>query len=111
MPVKARRSCVSADISKHVIWINSTDYLSTIRALKIHKILVDEFKYVDSGFLEFGRRGFGVSISVTGYSTIKELWADYNEAKELSKSIATTEAHETEAKELIIQLHGEGAEL
>lgn len=111
MPIKAKRSSVSADISMHTIWINSTDLKSTVRALKIHKILIDEFNYIDGAFLEHGRRGFGVSITVTGYSTIKELWADYNDAKEQSKEVPTTDEHISKARELIIELHGEGAEL
>ena len=37
------RSTVSADISQHVIWVNSTDFDSTVKAVKVHEILVNEF--------------------------------------------------------------------
>ncbi|WP_339385024.1 hypothetical protein [Vibrio crassostreae] len=58
------RSTVSADISLHVIWVNSTDFDSTVKAVKVHEILVNEFGYTDSLTLEQGNRGKGGSISV-----------------------------------------------
>ncbi|MCF7497049.1 hypothetical protein L3V35_18695 [Vibrio sp. L5-1] len=60
----AVRSTVSADISMHVIWVNSTDFYSTVKAVKVHEILVNEFGYTDSLILEEGNRGKGESISV-----------------------------------------------
>ncbi|MEZ8384444.1 hypothetical protein AB6C98_12290 [Vibrio splendidus] len=53
------RSTVSADISMHVIWVNSTDFYSTVKAVKVHEILVSEFGYTDSLILEEGNRGKG----------------------------------------------------
>ena len=55
------RSTVSSDISRHVIWVNSIDFDSTV---KEHEILVNEFGYTDSLILEEGNRGKGVSVSV-----------------------------------------------
>ena len=65
------RSTVSADISMHVIWVNSTDFDSTVKAVKVHEILVYEFGYTDSLTLEEGNRGKGVSISVCDFSNQK----------------------------------------
>ncbi|MEZ8734889.1 hypothetical protein [Vibrio sp. 10N.239.312.D08] len=48
------RSTVSADISMHVIWVNSTDFDSTVKAVKVHEILVNEFGYTDALILEQG---------------------------------------------------------
>ncbi|WP_246849073.1 hypothetical protein [Vibrio crassostreae] len=48
------RSTVSADISMHVIWVNSTDFDSTVKAIKVHEILVNEFGYTDALILEQG---------------------------------------------------------
>ena len=52
-------STVSADISMLVIWVNSTDFESTVKAVKVHENSVNEFGYTDSLILEEGNRGKG----------------------------------------------------
>lgn len=102
----ATRSSVSADISKHVIWINSTDLASTIRAVKIHEILMNEYGYTDGSMLEEGNRGEGISITVCNlYVTVKQMWEDYMCAKKQERSETTTDEHIKAAKEYLEQLY------
>ena len=100
------RSTVSADISMHVIWVNSTDFYSTIKAVKVHEILVNEFGYTDSLILEEGNRGKGVSISVCdNTATIKQMREDYAYAKKTERTIETTSEHRESAKALLSSLY------
>jgi hypothetical protein len=98
---KPPRSSVSADISKHTIWINCTDLKSAILAVKIHELLQTEFGYDDGAFLEYVHRSFGFSITVCGFSTVAELRADYAQAKQQARALATTPAHIATAKSLL----------
>ncbi|CAK2662652.1 conserved hypothetical protein [Vibrio crassostreae] len=102
----AVRSTVSADISMHVIWVNSTDFDSTVKAVKVHEILVNEFGYTDALILEQGNRGKGVSISVCDLTTtIKQMREDYAYAKKAERTIGTTSEHRTSAKALLSCLY------
>lgn len=97
------RSTVSADISMHVIWVNSTDFDSTV---KVHEILVNEFGYTDSLILEEGNRGKGVSVSVCdNTTTINQMREDYAYAKKTERTIDTTSKHHTSAKALLSCLY------
>ncbi|MEZ8859518.1 hypothetical protein [Vibrio sp. 10N.247.311.51] len=83
------RSTVSADISLHVIWVNSTDFDST-----------------DSLTLEEGNRGKGVSISVCdNTTTIKQMREDYAYAKKTERTRETTSEHRESAKALLSCLY------
>ncbi|MEZ9069144.1 hypothetical protein AB4564_18360 [Vibrio sp. 10N.222.51.E8] len=100
------RSTVSADISQHVIWVNSTDFDSTVKAVKVHEILVNEFGYTDSLTLEEGNRGKGVSISVCdNTTTIKQMREDYAYAKKTERTRETTSEHRESAKALLSCLY------
>ncbi|CAH7164014.1 hypothetical protein L8R85_25865 [Vibrio splendidus] len=100
------RSTVSADISMHVIWVNSTDFDSTVKAVKVHEILVNEFGYTDSLILEQGNRGKGVSISICdGVTIIRQVREDYAYAKKAERAIETTSEHRTSAKALLSCLY------
>ncbi|CAK1902832.1 conserved hypothetical protein [Vibrio crassostreae] len=100
------RSTVSADISMHVIWVNSTDFESTVKAVKIHEILVNEFGYTDSLILEEGNRGKGVSISVCDNTTIiKQMREDFAYARKKERTIKTTSEHRESAKALLSSLY------
>ena len=100
------RSSVSADISEKVIWINSTDFKSTVKAVKIHQILVEHFGYMASLILEESDRGEGVSLSVCGDETVKQMREDYAWAKGQERNEATTERHLSLAKDHLAQLYG-----
>jgi len=103
------RSSVSADISKHVIWVNSTDFESTVRAVKIHEMLIEEFGYTDGAMLEEGNLGKGVSITVCDSCvTVKQMREDYAYAKKQEREMTTTDKHKTKAKEWLEQLYGKG---
>jgi hypothetical protein len=102
MPV---RSTVSADISKNTIWINSTDFKSTVRAVKIHEELMTFFGYDDGYMLETSRRGAGVSIAVCNFETVVDMREDYALAKKKEPTITTTDKHIAKAKELLGQLY------
>lgn len=105
---KDNRSSVSADISKHVIWVNSTDFESTVRAAKIHEILIEDFGYTDGSMLEEGRLGKGVSIAVCdNCTTVRQMREDYAYAKKQERGVPTTEKHRASAKEWLEQLYGE----
>lgn len=95
------RSSVSADISKHTIWINSTDFDSTVKAVKIHACLKNEFGYDDGGCIEEGNAGKGISISVCGFNTVREMREDYALAKQQERTKETTEQHRVIARELL----------
>lgn len=101
------RSSVSADISESVIWINSTDLKSSIKAVKIHEILVKECGYSDGSMLEEGNIGKGISITVCDDSvTIKEMRKDYAYAKKQEQAEPTTDAHKARAQEFLDELYG-----
>ncbi|MFM2591288.1 hypothetical protein [Vibrio sp. TBV020] len=105
---KETRSSVSADISKHVIWVNSTDFESTVRAAKIHEILIEDFGYTDGSMLEEGHLGKGVSITVCdNTTTVKQMREDYAYAKKQEREVLTTDKHRASAKEWLEQLYGE----
>ena len=96
------RSSVSADIQSEVIWLNSTDLASTIRIVKIHEILVNDCGYTDSLILEEGKLGQGISLSVCDqHTTIKELRDSYRFARITERETATTDEHESCARELL----------
>ncbi|MGF1827482.1 hypothetical protein [Vibrio splendidus] len=96
------RSTVSADVSKSVIWINSTDLNSTIKAIKIHEILVNDIGYDDSSMLEQSNRGEGVSISVCDTTeTVNALRESYMYAKKEAAKVPTTEKHKELAADYI----------
>ncbi len=100
------RSTVSADISLNVIWVNSTDFDSTVKAVKVHEILVNEFGYTDSLIIEEGNRGKGVSISACdNTTTIKQMREDYAYAKKTERMIETTFEHRELAKVLLSSLY------
>lgn len=101
----AKRSSVSREISKSVIWISSTDYLSTIEAIKIHDILTEDIGYQDGSCLEVDDNGTGVSITVCSADTIKEMAENYMYAKRESKSVETTQKHKDLAIEYLDQLY------
>lgn len=102
------RSSVSADISKHVIWVNSTDFESTVRAVKIHEMLIEEFGYTDGSILEEGNLGKGVSITLCdSCTTVRQMREDYAHAKKQERDVLTTEKHRASAKELLNQLYGQ----
>ncbi len=102
------RSSVSADISKHVIWVNSTDHKSTVKAVKIHEILVEDLGYTDGLILEEGNVGQGVSITVCDSCvTVKQMREDYAYAKKQERNVTTTDKHEEKAKEWLELLYGE----
>ncbi|MCD6704794.1 hypothetical protein LT011_19410 [Vibrio cholerae] len=74
----AVRSSVSSTISENIIWINSSDFDSPVKAVKIHEILVDEIGYNDSLTLEQSDYGRGISIAVCARSaTVKQMRVDY----------------------------------
>lgn len=105
---KEPRSSVSVDISKHVIWVNSTDFESTISAVKILEMLIQEFGYTDDLILEEGHLGKGVSIAVCdNCTTVRQIRADYAYVKKQERDVLTTEEHRASAKELLKQLYGE----
>lgn len=99
------RSSVSADISKGVIWVNSSDFQSTVKIVKIHQILVEHFGYMDSSILEESDRGDGVSLSVLDGETIKQMREDYMYAKRLEPRLETTQAHVDLAKMYQSEIH------
>ena len=99
------RSSVSADISKHTIWVCSTDFKSTVKAVKIHERLISYFGYDDGCMLEEGNRGQGISITVCGFSTVRELQEDYAQAKREERDQETTEQHREKARTLLAQLN------
>lgn len=100
------RSTVSADVSKSVIWINSTDLNSTIKAIKIHEILVKDIGYDDSGMLEESDRGEGVSISVCDTTeTVNALRESYKYAKKEAANTPTTEQHKHLAAEYLAMFY------
>lgn len=102
------RSSVSADISEHVIWVNSTDFESTVRAVKIHESLIEEFGYTDGSILEESSLGKGVSITVCdNCTTVRQMREDYAYVKKQERGVPTTEKHRASAKELLIQLYGQ----
>jgi len=95
----AVRSTVSADISKHIIWINSTDFKSTIRVVKIHRILMRDWGYEDGFMIEEHSRGQGICLTVTDFNTIKEMREHYAYAKEDEKTEPTTPEDIAKARE------------
>ncbi|MFL7013564.1 hypothetical protein [Enterovibrio norvegicus] len=101
----AIRSSVSADISAEVIWVNSTDFKSTVKAVKIHQLLVEHLGYMDSSILEESERGEGVSLSVCDGETVKQMRDDYAWAKAQERNEATTEHHLSLAKDYLAQLY------
>jgi hypothetical protein len=101
------RSSVSADISKNVIWINSTDLNSTIKAVKIHEILVNDFGYTDGSMLEEGNHGKGVSITVCDCGvTVRQMREDYIFCKKQEPHNPTQPHHLSLAKEYLAQIYG-----
>lgn len=102
----AIRSSVSADISANVIWVNSTDFDSTVKAVKIHEILLDNFGYLDSSLLEESERGEGISISLCDGDTVRQMREDYAWAKNQERKEMTTVRHNSLAKEYLTQLYG-----
>ena len=100
------RSSVSADITKHTIWVCSTDFNSTVKAVKIHEKLISSFGYDDGLMLEEGNIGQGVSITVCDFRTIREMREDYALAKQEERNQETTEEHKSRARELLFQLYG-----
>ncbi|OEF49193.1 hypothetical protein A1OW_13415 [Enterovibrio norvegicus] len=104
--MKKVRSSVSADISKDVIWVNSTDYASTVKAVKIHEILMKDFGYTDGSILEEGNIGEGVSLTVCdSFWTVKEMREHYAAAKKQELTEPTTEQHEALAREFLDTLY------
>ncbi len=100
------RSTVSADISEHTIWINSTDFKSSVKAVKIHELLIKDFGYSDGSMLEEGRRGKGFSISVFDErETVKQMREDYACAKKLELTETTTPEHKRLAQEYLDNLY------
>ncbi|WP_439148156.1 hypothetical protein [Vibrio sp.] len=104
---RAVRSTVSATVSKGLIWVNSTDFNSTVRAVKVHEILLKEFGYTDSLILEESPKGRGVSISVCDrVTTVKQMREDYAYAKKEERNVETTAKHQEVAKALLTSLYG-----
>ncbi|EOG7748400.1 hypothetical protein [Vibrio cholerae] len=98
----AIRSSVSSTISENIIWINSSDFDSTVKAVKIHEILVDEIGYTDSLTLEQSDYGRGISIAVCDSSaTVKQMREDYAYAKKEEKGRLTTNYHRDIAKQYL----------
>lgn len=105
---RAVRSTVSATVSKGLIWVNSTDFNSTVRAVKVHEILLKEFGYTDSLSLEESQKGKGVSISVCDrVTTVKQMREDYAYAKKEERNVETTAKHQEIAKDLLTSLYGQ----
>ncbi|NOI88576.1 hypothetical protein [Vibrio sp. 99K-1] len=105
---RAVRSTVSATVSKGLIWVNSTDFNSTVRAVKVHEILLKEFGYTDSLILEESQKGKGVSISVCDrVTTVKQMREDYAYAKKEERNVETTAKHQEIAKDLLTSLYGQ----
>ena len=105
---RAVRSTVSATVSKGLIWVNSTDFNSTVRAVKVHEILLKEFGYTDSLILEESLKGKGVSISVCDrVTTVKQMQEDYAYAKKEEKNVKTTAKHQAIATDLLTSLYGQ----
>ncbi|UQV24824.1 hypothetical protein [Vibrio sp. J383] len=102
------RSTVSATVSKRLIWVNSTDFNSTVRAVKVHEILLKEFGYTDSLILEESQKGKGVSISVCDrVTTVKQMREDYAYAKKEERNVETTAKHQAIATDLLTSLYGQ----
>lgn len=99
------RSTVSADISKHTIWINSTDFKSTVKAVKIHEMLISDCGYDDACMLERSNKGEGVSIAACDFETVSQMREDYAWAKKSERELPTTSKHEAEATELLAQFY------
>ncbi|MBB1463017.1 hypothetical protein H5300_06760 [Vibrio sp. SG41-7] len=105
---RAVRSTVSATVSKGLIWVNSTDFNSSVRAVKVHEILLKEFGYTDSLILEESQKGKGVSISVCDrVTTVKQMREDYAYAKKEERNVETTAKHQEIAKDLLTSLYGQ----
>tara|TARA_B100001059_G_scaffold71478_1_gene68568 strand:+ start:10462 stop:10851 length:390 start_codon:yes stop_codon:yes gene_type:complete len=103
----AVRSTVSATVEKGLIWVNSTDFNSSVRAVKVHEILLREFGYTDSLILEGSPKGRGVSISVCDrVTTVKQMREDYAYAKKEERNVETTAKHQEVAKALLTSLYG-----
>ncbi|MGR2997599.1 hypothetical protein ABMY12_20890 [Vibrio vulnificus] len=99
------RSSVSADFSKGIIWVNSSDFHSTVEAVKICEVLTEELGYTDSSILEESGKGNGVSLSVCGSVTIKQMREDYMHAKHQQIVLETTQKHLELAKAYQSQLN------
>ncbi|MEZ8363118.1 hypothetical protein AB6C40_22830 [Vibrio splendidus] len=105
---RAVRSTVSATVSKGLIWVNSTDFNSSVRAVKVHEILLKEFGYTDSLILEESQKGKGVSISVCDrVTTVKQMREDYAYAKKEERNVETTAKYQEIAKDLLTSLYGQ----
>ncbi|CCO44211.1 conserved hypothetical protein [Vibrio nigripulchritudo SOn1] len=100
------RSSVSADISQHVIWVNSSDLVSTVKAVKIHEILINDFGYTDALMLEENRTGSGASIAVCDNNvTVRQMRSDYSDAKKQELKTVTTDKHNALAAEFLEHLY------
>lgn len=96
------RSFVSVDFKAESIQLYSTDLKSTIRMVKIHEILVDDFGYTDSLELDEGFIGQGLNLSVCDSGTpIKQMRDDYRFARITERETATTDEHESCARDLL----------
>ena len=105
---RAVRSTVSATVSKGLIWVNSTDFNSTVRAVKVHEILLKEFGYTDALILEESQKGKGVSINVCDrVTTVKLMREDDAYAKKEEKNAKTTAKHQAIATDLLTSLYGQ----
>ena len=105
---RAVRSTVSATVSKGLIWVNSTDLNSSVRAVKVHEILLEEFGYTDALILEESPKGKGISIGLCDSSTtIKQMREDYAYAKKEERNVDTTEKHQATAKDFLMSLYGQ----
>lgn len=101
------RSTVRGFIEKNMIHIDATDKKAAVTALKIHRILIDEFACDDAFYMEEdSKTGEGISLVVLSHDTTRELKEYYSAAKKMAKDVATTQAHTDEIDALFEQLHG-----